>query len=291
MAKVAQKHLMVDKRGRHIYRRRIPKDLQYRFKGAHEFSRALSGQTEVERALEYAQAAAEYEAIASGEAARSLSKGIIPRANKSKAPPLSPEALKLNQELAELQSKLEALNVHDDLEAPEPDDPYTLAEAVKRFLNDPLRNATAETKKAYGPRLDTLCAILGPETLAAGVTRDQYRLAVGTLYKLPREYRRKYANLTPQEAVERAGIDGDEPLFSAKTRSLYLETWGTFFEWCEAEGLVASSPANGVRAPKVGRAKRRCRMASPRRLFRTGCRSSSAACGRSSGGIRRQRAS
>lgn len=246
MAKASPKYLMVDKRGTHVYRRRIPKGDQYRFKGATEFSRALPGKDDAERSLQYAAAAAEYQAIVSGKIARAASKGVIPRVGNAHAPPLSPEAVKLNRELADIQSKLDALDVHDDAE---PDDPYTLAEATKRFVNDPLRNATAETKKAYAPRLETLCAILGPDTLAAAITREEYRKAVGTLYKLPREYRRKFTNLTPQQAIDRASAN--EPLFSAKTRSLYLETWGTFFDWCRAEGVAASSPANGVRAPKV----------------------------------------
>lgn len=240
------KHMTRDKRGRWQYRRHVPDNIRHRFKGAREFTRALPGPTDADRALQYFAAVSEFDSIAAG----SLVQPIVPRAANPKAPPLSPQARQINQALAKMPK-----GMWPD-EDPEPDQPPTVADAVKRFLDDPMRASTDKTKHAHTPRLETLAALLGRDKAISEVTKDDCRAAVLMLNELPREYRRRYAHLPPREAIERGKAEG-EPLLSPKTRQHYIEVLRSFMAWCAEEDLIASSPAKALKAPKVKRNKDR----------------------------------
>lgn len=246
------KHMTRDKRGRWQYRRHIPKPVRFRFKGAGEFARALPGPSDAERAKQYLAADADYMSLASGEVARRALGQIVPRANNPNAPRLSVQAMKVNRDLAALPAG-PWLGEGGDTEE---DDPPSVTEAAKRFLADPLRAATANTQKARGPHLDTLCALLGENQPVAGITKASFRTAVELLHRLPREYRRYYVGLTPQQAIYRATAD-KKPTLSPKTVAHYIDTWRSFLLWCETEDLIASSPAKTLKPPKVKRNKDR----------------------------------
>jgi integrase len=238
------KHTSKDKRGRWQYRRHIPEKLRYRFGNKVEFIRALPD-NDTERALRYAAAAEEFDAIISGRAAKEASKGIIPRANNRNAPPLSAQAARINSEIAAIEGQWPEIE-----NEPDEDQPLSVAEAIKRFQTDPLRAASEKTKHAHEPRLDTLATLLGKDEPIAGITRADFRKAVEMLHALPREYRRFYADLSPAQAIERAKADKQRPL-SEKTRAHYIDTWRSFFRWCENERLIEASPAKAMKPPKV----------------------------------------
>lgn len=235
------------------YRRHIPVALRFHFKHKAEFFRTLtgdwSGKLTTEQVAEWTAANDEFNAIAKGEGSRLLAATIIPRANNANAPPLSANAVKINAALAKIPRSGPREIEHDE--------PLTVADAVKRFTDDPLRAATEKTKDAHAPRLDTLVSLLASDDsdepkYIASVTRDDMRHAVTMLNRLPREHARGYAELSPAEAIEQGAKKNADKL-SAKTIGNYIETWRSFFSWCEEEDLIAANPAKTLKAPAVKR--------------------------------------
>ena len=102
-----------------------------------------------------------------------------------------------------INAELGAQSAHDPDLAHEPEPPPSVREAAKLFLTDPIRASTANTRQSHAPRLDTLVTILGSERLIGGVSKQDCRKVLEALYQLPREYRRRYADLTLQQAIER----------------------------------------------------------------------------------------
>jgi integrase len=250
------------------YRRIVPLELRARFGGKAEFVRSL-------KTMSYEDAHHEFETLARGGAAqvqpvapewppefdlsylRYLAEtggDVAGRADELErlARTLrSNIALGVSAEGEAVAAKLERLvrQARGEKVAPV----VTLKTASERFLT----TITAPgTLKQYKPRLADIVAVLGERRDIREITRAECReFAQTTIYRIPGHWRKRWPNLTIQQAMKRGEAEGADAIKYA-TLDGYVMLLRRFFAWALAEGLIEANPAADAPSPKGKKGKR-----------------------------------
>lgn len=126
----------------------------------------------------------------------------------------------------------------------------TLADAVKRYVEDPDRISNApKTLAAYRFRLGAWIDLLGADTPVADIERDQILEARDVLMRLPANAVRKYRNISLRKIAD-GGIQEGERKLGAKSIKLYLEFLSSLFRFLAINKLVSDNPVFGIKGPK-----------------------------------------
>ena len=131
----------------------------------------------------------------------------------------------------------------------QPDRPLTFGEAYRRYIDDPTRAWTANTREAYETSRRLATAVIGDTTPVAAVSRTHCRDLLDILRFLPANAGKLFPKLSPREAAERARLRGDIKIISAANANSLMSNTSSFLNWAVNEELIARNPARGLRLP------------------------------------------
>jgi integrase len=139
--------------------------------------------------------------------------------------------------------------------APElPPAAVTLDGLIVAYMAAPERAGLApKTKAKYAGFRRVLCDLLGADTRAATITRDDCRRAQGVLRTLPANAAQRYPDLDAKQAAEAAQRDGVRPMHP-KTVGNHLDFLASVFKWGLREGVIRMgdrNPAEGLNIATV----------------------------------------
>lgn len=124
--------------------------------------------------------------------------------------------------------------------------PVTAAEACERYLGDPASRRTAKSLHLYRTTFATILAIIGSDIPLVSITREICRNVLSLLRDLPPNARKKWPQLSPQEAVSKARAEGIAPMSSANCNE-YMNKLSTLLNWAVREEMITRNPARGLR--------------------------------------------
>lgn len=133
----------------------------------------------------------------------------------------------------------------------------TLVEAWNHYLADPGSARTRKTAMAYETVRNLVVAILGKDRMVADVSRQDCRLVLETLQRLPSNYEKRWPGSTPQAAARMALSQSISPMSAANCNG-YMSRWSGMMNWLVKEELAARNPCKGLRIadPIAARDKR-----------------------------------
>ena len=132
---------------------------------------------------------------------------------------------------------------------PESPTPLTLAEAYRRYIDDPTRAWSSSTREAYETIRKLAIAVLGASTPVVAVSRAHCRDLLDVLRFLPANASKRFPKLTPRAAAELARTRGDIRTISAANANSLMSNMSSFLNWCVAEEVIGRNPARGLRLP------------------------------------------
>jgi len=124
---------------------------------------------------------------------------------------------------------------------------YTLGEVYARFMDDPTREWSARTRLAYETARRLTLSILGADAPMENLNRAACRDFMETLRFIPRNASKRYPNLTPREAAERARAEGWSDLISPANINIYLNKVCVVLNWAVREEFLTKNHMRGLR--------------------------------------------
>ena len=134
----------------------------------------------------------------------------------------------------------------------------TFGEVYKRFMTDPSREWSARTRLSYETTRRLALSIIGAETRMQGFNRAVCRDFMETLRFIPKSTSKRFPELSPREAAQRAR-DGDWPdLISPANANTYLNKLCVVLNWAVQEEFLVKNHMRGLRLadPVAKREKR-----------------------------------
>lgn len=132
-----------------------------------------------------------------------------------------------------------------------PPSPMTLDDLIAAYLAAPERVSIApKTLLKYQGFRRVLCDIIGADTPARAISREDCRRAQATLLGLPANAAQRYPGLSTAQAVEAARRDGVAPMHP-KTVGNHLDFLASVFKWGLKERAIRmpdGNPAEGLNA-------------------------------------------
>ena len=125
----------------------------------------------------------------------------------------------------------------------------TLAEAYRRYIDDPTRAWTSNTREAYETSRKLAIAVMGEAVPVALISRTQCRDFLDVLRFLPANASKVFPKLSPRDAADRARLRGDIKIISAANANSLMSNMSSFLNWAVNEELLARNPARGLRLP------------------------------------------
>lgn len=143
----------------------------------------------------------------------------------------------------------------------------TLAEAVKRYVDEPSKSDVAKkTRAAWGFRLGAWVDLLGSDKQVANITRDDVRDGLAVLMRVPSNAAKLYPGVPLRKVVEATAKD-DVKLLSPKSVQLYIDALSSLFRYLNDEQVLTTNPAQRLKGPPIPKEKPR-RPWSPEELNR-----------------------
>ena len=130
-----------------------------------------------------------------------------------------------------------------------PESPLTLAEAYRRYIDDPTRAWTANTRETYETSRKLAVAVIGGTTPIALISRVHCRDMLDVLRFLPANAGKLFPKLSPREAADHARLRGDIKIMSAANANSLMSNMSSFLNWAVNEELLIRNPASGLRLP------------------------------------------
>lgn len=125
----------------------------------------------------------------------------------------------------------------------------TLAEAYRRYIDDPTRAWTANTREAYETSRRLAIAVIGEAVPIASISRTHCRDFLDVLRFLPANASKLFPKLSPREAADRARLRGNIKVISAANANSLMSNMSSFLNWAVNEELLGRNPARGLRLP------------------------------------------
>jgi integrase len=127
--------------------------------------------------------------------------------------------------------------------------PLTLSEAYRRYIDDPTRAWTANTREAYETSRRLAIAVIGEAVPITSISRTHCRDLLDVLRFLPANAGKLFPKLSPREASDRARLRGDIKIISAANANSLMSNMSSFLNWAVNEELLSRNPARGLRLP------------------------------------------
>jgi integrase len=145
----------------------------------------------------------------------------------------------------------------------------TLEQLIDAFMTAPERTRMApKTRVKYTGFRRVLCGLIGAETRAAAITRDDCRRAQALLLALPANAAQRYPNLDAKRAVEAAQRDGVRPM-NPKTVGNHLDFLASVFKWGLKERVIRIADGNPAEGLNIATSKTVTANGERRRPFTT----------------------
>ena len=125
----------------------------------------------------------------------------------------------------------------------------TLAEAYRRYIDDPTRAWTANTREAYETSRRLAIAVIGEAVPIASISRTHCRDFLDVLRFLPANASKLFPKLSPREAADRARLRGNIKVISAANANSLMSNMSSFLNRAVNEELLGRNPARGLRLP------------------------------------------
>lgn len=122
----------------------------------------------------------------------------------------------------------------------------TLSDAWQRYLSDPASSRSEKSALAYTTVRNLVVALIGADTQMDRVDRQDCRRVLEILRALPRNYEKRWGEITPGAAATRAKREGIDPM-SISNANGYMQKFSSLFNWAVKEELVARNPCRGLR--------------------------------------------
>lgn len=122
----------------------------------------------------------------------------------------------------------------------------TLSDAWQRYLSDPASSRSEKSALAYTTVRNLVVALIGADTQMDSVDRQDCRKVLETLRVLPRNYEKRWGEITPAAAATRAKHEKIDPM-SISNANGYMQKFSSLFNWAVKEELVARNPCRGLR--------------------------------------------
>ena len=122
----------------------------------------------------------------------------------------------------------------------------TLSDAWLRYLSDPASSRSEKSALAYTTVRNLVVALIGADTQMDRVDRQDCRKVLETLRALPRNYEKRWGEITPSAAATRAKREGIDPM-SISNANGYMQKFSSLFNWAVKEELVTRNPCRGLR--------------------------------------------
>ncbi|AXB77213.1 hypothetical protein TQ38_012525 [Novosphingobium sp. P6W] len=123
----------------------------------------------------------------------------------------------------------------------------TLGEVYARFMDDPTREWSPRTRLAYETARRLTLSIMGANTLMENLNRAACRDFMETLRFIPKSASKRYPDLTPREAAERARAEGWSDLISPSNINVYLNKVCVVLNWAVREEFLTKNHMRGLR--------------------------------------------
>ena len=131
----------------------------------------------------------------------------------------------------------------------QPDNPLTLGEAYRNYIDDPTRAWTPNTREAYETSRKLAIAVIGEAVPIASLSRRHCRDLLDVLRFLPANAGKLFPKLSPREAADRTRLRGGIKIISAANANSLMSNMSSFLNWAVNEELLARNPARGLRLP------------------------------------------
>lgn len=126
--------------------------------------------------------------------------------------------------------------------------PLTFTQLVDRFIADRTRARPLAPKSAAKQvaQFDLFKRIVGGKTPVSGIDRERARSIQDALVRLPANATKKFPTKSVRQLLDMPP-DPKHPPMAALTINTYLTSFAALMRYAEREGLIAKSPAEGLR--------------------------------------------
>lgn len=122
----------------------------------------------------------------------------------------------------------------------------TLEEVSRRFLDDPSTTRRSKSTLAYRSVHNLVLAIVGSEARISSISREVCRDVLLVLRSLPSNAVKRWPDLSPRQASEKAQVERLAPMSAANVNG-YMNKFSALLNWAVREEMISRNPARGLR--------------------------------------------